>query len=200
MQSMFIAINMDFRYDTSVFAKNVIFVKSTHHLLNKILCLFVCSSVCLFGIYRSPWEFFTHMETSPLTMEGYKFWPMLYTYGHWAMRVLWRATPTETRDVRLDGHLKGSVTLTPIAQRLSVELSLPVFTAYVCRCWDSNTQPSACGMIAQTDCAIAAVYICPLYEFRGDCWCHRPASFLANWTYFGDLYGTCILWQFLDLE
>ena len=32
-----------------------------------------------------------------------------------------------------NGHLWGPVTLTPIAERLAVELSLPVFTTKVCR-------------------------------------------------------------------
>ena len=38
-------------------------------------------------------------------------------------------------------HLRGPVTITPIAERLTVELLLPVFTTQVCRDWDSNTQP-----------------------------------------------------------
>ena len=42
------------------------------------------------------------------------------------------------------------MTLAPIAERLAVELSLPVFTTYVCRDWDSNTQLSACGTNALT--------------------------------------------------
>ena len=39
------------------------------------------------------------------------------------MMVLYRATPTVTRGIRL----RGLVTPTPIAERLAVELSLPVF-------------------------------------------------------------------------
>ena len=39
---------------------------------------------------------------------------------------------------------------------LAVDLSLPVFTTYVCRGWDSNTQLSACGANALTHCAAAA--------------------------------------------
>ena len=42
-------------------------------------------------------------------------------------------------------HLRGPVILTPIAERLTVELSLPVFTALVCRIWDLNAQASPCG-------------------------------------------------------
>ena len=39
-------------------------------------------------------------------------------------------------------HLQGPVTLIPITEHLAVEMSLPVLTTYVCRSWDSNTQPS----------------------------------------------------------
>ena len=56
-----------------------------------------------------------------------------------------------------NGHLRGPVTLTPIAERLAVELSLPVFTTWVCCGWDSNTQPSAWGANALTHCSTAAV-------------------------------------------
>ena len=55
-----------------------------------------------------------------------------------------------------NGHLRGPVTLTPIAERLAGELSLPVLTCQVCRGWDSNTQPSACGANAFTNYATAA--------------------------------------------
>ena len=44
-----------------------------------------------------------------------------------------------------NGHLWAPVTLPPIAKCLAVELSLPIFTTYVCRGWDSNTQPLVCG-------------------------------------------------------
>ena len=44
--------------------------------------------VCLCGVYRPTREFITHMETSPLPVKGCKFWPMLSTLGHWAVRVL----------------------------------------------------------------------------------------------------------------
>ena len=57
-----------------------------------------------------------------------------------------------------NGHLREPVTLTPIAERLAVELSLPVFTTLVCRGWDSNTQPSARGTNTLNDYATSAVY------------------------------------------
>ena len=44
-----------------------------------------------------------------------------------------------------NGHLRGPVTLTPNAEHLSVELSLPVLTTQASRGWYSNTPPSACG-------------------------------------------------------
>ena len=57
-----------------------------------------------------------------------KFCPMLGTHGQWAVRVLYRATPTVTLGIHLFGYLRGHVTLTPIAERLTMELSPPVFT------------------------------------------------------------------------
>ena len=49
------------------------------------------------------------------------------------------------------------MTLTPIVERLAVELSLPVFTTSIYRGRGSNTQTSACGENALTHCATAAV-------------------------------------------
>ena len=84
---------------------------------------------------------------------------MLGTHGHLAVRVLSQSTPTVNRASVINCHLRGPVTLTSVAERLAVELSLPVFTTYIYRGWDSNTQPSACGANAQTHCATAAVTI-----------------------------------------
>ena len=44
--------------------------------------------ICLFGGFRPTRKFFTHLETSPLPVEGCKFWPMLGTHDHWAVMVL----------------------------------------------------------------------------------------------------------------
>ena len=57
------------------------------------------------------------------------------------------------------------LTHSPIAECLAVELSLPVFTTYVFRGWDSNTQPSICGAKALTHCANAAV-VWLVYNFE----------------------------------
>ena len=84
-----------------------------------------------------------------------------------------------------NGHLRGPVTLTPVAERLAVEMSLSVFTSWACGGWDSNTQPSTCDANALTDCANAAasknVYmsaasciqcmvsvLCPIKDGRSD--------------------------------
>ena len=40
--------------------------------------------------------------------------------------VLLRFTPTQIREIRLNGRLRGYVILTHIAERLTVQLSLPV--------------------------------------------------------------------------
>ena len=64
--------------------------------------------------------------------------------------LLWHGAPV------YNGHLRGPVTLTPIAFQLAVEQSLPVLKAKVCCGWESNTQPYACRAIALTHCATAA--------------------------------------------
>ena len=47
-------------------------------------------------------------------------------------------------------------TLTPIADRLAVELSQLILTTNVFRGWDSSTQPCGCGANASIYCAAAA--------------------------------------------
>ena len=72
---------------------------------------------------------FTQMETSPLPMKGCKFWPMLdpplmaiEQWGFLSVPHLLRHGASF-----YNGHLRGPVTLTPIAERLAVKLSLPAF-------------------------------------------------------------------------
>ena len=66
----------------------------------------------LFGDYRPTRKYFTHMETSRLLVKGCKFWPILGTHGHWAVRffsvphLLWHGASA------YNGHLRGPVTLT----------------------------------------------------------------------------------------
>ena len=49
-------------------------------------------------------------------MKGFKFRPVIRFHGHSAVRILKRATPALTQEIRLYGHLRGSVTLTPGAK------------------------------------------------------------------------------------
>ena len=51
-------------------------------------------------MFRPTREFFTHLETSPLSVKGCKFWPMLGNFGNWAVscffivpHLLWHRTP-----------------------------------------------------------------------------------------------------------
>ena len=94
-----------------------------------------------------------HMETSPLSIKGLKFLSMLGTqameqWGFFSVsQLLWNGASV------YNGHLRGRVTLTPNAERLADERSLPVLTTSVCSSWDSNTQPSAFEGNALTDCA-----------------------------------------------
>ena len=44
-----------------------------------------------------------------------------------------------------NGNLRGPIRLTAVAERLAVELLQPFLKTYVCRGWDSNTQPLLAG-------------------------------------------------------
>ena len=100
-----------------------------------------------------------HVDTSPLPVK-FDLCSALMAIDQWGFfsvsHLLWHGAYV------YNGHLRGPVKLTPIAERLAVELSLPVFTTKVCRGWDSNTQPSACGANALTNCATAADFKCVL--------------------------------------
>ena len=52
------------------------------------------------------------MGTSPLPVKCFKFSfsPTLDTQGHYAARALYRASPFETRDIRLHRPLRGPMT------------------------------------------------------------------------------------------
>ena len=100
--------------------------------------------VCLFvWNLLSKSRIFSHMETSPLLVKGSKFRPML-----WPLSSEGSLTSLACHNYCDTGHpfiMVISVTLTPIAERLAKELSLPVFTTWVCRCSDSNTNLPLAG-------------------------------------------------------
>ena len=104
---------------------------SNNHFNNISCTNFLILFVCLFMVFRPTREFFTDMETSPFPAANFDLCSALVAIEEWGASVH-------------NDHLRGPVTLTRIAERLAVRLSLPVFTSWVCRDWDSNTQSSAC--------------------------------------------------------
>ena len=104
--------------------------------------------VSLFGVYHS-------CEDVTITDEGLQI--LTYARHSWPLsseRSLACHTYCDREHLFI---MVISVTLTPIAERLAVELSLTVFTTKVCRGWDSNTQPSVWWANALTNCNTAAV-------------------------------------------
>ena len=63
---------------------------------------------------------------SLLLVKGYKVQPILGNHDQWVVKVLYHVIPTATRHIRLYGHILGQMTLTPVAERLAVELLLPI--------------------------------------------------------------------------
>ena len=76
--------------------------------VDKLICNVLLFIHLFVGLH--PTRQFTHMETSPLLMKGFKLRHMLGTHGHRVMR---------------NGHLQ--VPVTPFAERLSMKLSEHVF-------------------------------------------------------------------------
>ena len=98
----------------------------------------ICFFVCL--------VFFVPLENSSLTWirHHYRWRAMLGSYGHWA-HLLWHgASVYNSQITRTYCRSFGSWVVTTC------------FTTYVCRSWDSNTQPSTCEAKALAHCAIAA--------------------------------------------
>ena len=116
-----------------------------------LVCLFVCLcfvpvenfSLLIWRCHHCRWRganFDLCSALMPIEQRG--FFSVLHQLWHWASVY--------------NGHLQWPVTPTPKAKRLTADLSLPVLTTKVCRGWDLNTQPSACGANALTHCATAA--------------------------------------------
>ena len=103
------------------------------------------------------------------------------------------------RPVTLSPYLGGPVTLPSPAERVAVELSLPVFTTKICRGWDSNTKPAACGTNALTHCATAAASIGSkqLDQFANE-ETDRKTTYDTTWWSMKNInantqYGTCFI-------
>ena len=78
-------------------------------------------------VFRPTCEFFTHMLKWPLPVKKLQFWTHAQPCSHWAVRgffsmphLLWHGSSI------YNGHLQGPMTLTPDAESLAVEFSLPV--------------------------------------------------------------------------
>ena len=137
-------------------------------IVNALKCMF--SKRNLLRYLRPTREFFTHMETSPLPVKGCKFWHMLSTHGHWAVRflnsvphLLWHQFRMVIFEDPWHSHLLPSVWQWSCHYLFLWQVS--------CR-WDSKSQPSACDANALTECATAVVlhfgidmvaYFCPFY-------------------------------------
>ena len=104
--------------------------------------------VCLFGGFH---------PTGDVTIAGEDLCSALITIEQWSFfsvsLVLWHGASV------YNGHLRGPLILIPTAQRLVVELSLPVLTTKVCRGRESNTQFSACEANGLDHCAPAVVIL-----------------------------------------
>ena len=107
----------------------------------KHLCLW---SFVLFGFFYPTWEISLiwrchHCQWRAANFDLCSALMAIEQWGFFNMpNILWH------KAFVYNSHLRDPVTLTPIADRLAVELSLPVFTTKICCSWDLNTQPSAC--------------------------------------------------------
>ena len=116
----------------------------------------ICLLVSLFGIFHPTQEFFTHMETSQLLVIAANFDLCLALMANeqWGFfsvpHLLWHGHPfiMINSEDPWHSHLLLSIWLWSCHY---------LFLRQVCRCWDWNTQPSACKAIALTHCATAVV-------------------------------------------
>ena len=87
----------------------------------------------LFEVFRPTREFFTHLETSPLLVQGCNFdmCSALMAIEQWGFLSVPHLLCH--RASVYNGHLREPATITPVAERLAVEHSLPVLTTYEIR-------------------------------------------------------------------
>ena len=94
----------------------------------KCVCVFICVEFIVPLIWRSQ-----HCRWSAVNFDlcsafmAIEHWGFLY-----ATHLLWHGSTL------FNCHLRSPVTHTPFAERLAVELSLPVFMTHVCHYWGSN--------------------------------------------------------------
>ena len=105
-------------------------------LASKKLFLFVC----LFWFFVTLENFSLTWTRHHCPVKGCKFWPTLGNHGQqWGFsnvpHLLWHGASV------YNSHLQGPVPVTPIAQRLAVELLLPVFYD-ICLSWVGFEHPT----------------------------------------------------------
>ena len=119
--------------------------------------LYMFASVCL-KFFVSLYNFSSILEMSSLqvTACNVDICSALMAIEQWEFvivpHLMWHGASV------YNGHLRWSMTLTYIAERLAMELSQHVLTTKVCRGWDSNTlfQPSSFEANAFPHCATSA--------------------------------------------
>ena len=98
----------------------IFFYQKQFNIINFSVHIVIHFFVC-FEFFNSTREFFTHIETSSLPVKGFKFWPILDTRGHWAVRFFLTChTYCDTSQpfiTAYNGPLRGPVTLAPVAER-----------------------------------------------------------------------------------
>ena len=98
--------------------------------VTNLICNFCnCQCFLLICVFRPTQEFFHSYGDVTINIEGLKFGPMLGTHGNLLSSegsLMWY-TYCDTGHPFNNGHLRGPMTLTHIAEGLAVELSLPVF-------------------------------------------------------------------------
>ena len=52
------------------------------HIIESVICSLFVSNL------RPTQEYSIYVETSPLPVKGFRYWPILATHGHWAVRFL----------------------------------------------------------------------------------------------------------------
>ena len=95
-----------------------------------LFLLFFFIFVCFFEVSCPTREFFAHKETSTLKMKDFKFQPILGTHVHSAWSFHNEGSLAchtyYNRSISVWCHLRGTMTLTPVAVRLAMGLSLHV--------------------------------------------------------------------------
>ena len=119
------------------YTADFIFVVNSTKTNKRSFSLIICLFVCLFVLGFLSHSRIFHSYGDITMAANFDLCSALMVIEQWGFfcvpHLLWHGTSV------YNGHLRGPVTLTPIAERLEVELSLPIFTTSVCRSWDSKT-------------------------------------------------------------